>query len=70
MREARQSKIGAPLFVAGAVIMVVGLLNISTTGGADWASAFIGFVGAVMSGAGLYLVSRRNGTRRTRHSAS
>lgn len=70
MTEARQSKIGAPLFVAGAVIMVIGLLNLSTTGGADWMSAFIGFVGAVMSGAGLYLASRRNGTSGTRHSAS
>jgi hypothetical protein len=70
MTEARQSDIGAPLFVAGVVIMVVGLLGISTTGEADWVSAFIGFVGAVMSVAGLYLVSRRNGTRGTRHSAS
>jgi hypothetical protein len=70
MTEARQSNIGTPLFVAGAVIMVIGLLGISPTGGADWVSAFIGFVGALISGAGLYLVSRRNGTRGTRHSAS
>jgi len=70
MRETRQSNLGGPLFVAGAVIMIVGLLGISATGEADWASAFVGFVGAVMSGAGLYLVSRRNGTSGTRHSAS
>lgn len=70
MRETRQSNLGGPLFVAGAMIMVVGLLSISATGEADWVSAFIGFVGAVISGAGLYLVSRRNGTRGTRHSAS
>jgi uncharacterized membrane protein YesL len=70
MTETRQSNVGGPLFVAGAVIMVVGLLSISTTGGTDWMSAFIGFVGAVMSAAGLYLVSRRNGTRGTRHSTS
>ena len=70
MTETRWSNLGGPLFVAGAVIMVIGLLNLSTTGGADWMSAFIGFVGAVMSGAGLYLASRRNGTSGTRHSAS
>jgi uncharacterized membrane protein YesL len=70
MRETRESNLGGPLFVAGAVIMVVGLLGISATGGTDWVSAFIGFVGAVMSVAGVYLVSRRNGTRGTRHSAS
>lgn len=70
MRETRQSNLGGALFVAGAVIMVVGLLGISTTGETDWVSAFIGFVGAAISGAGLYLVSRRNGTHGTRHSAS
>jgi hypothetical protein len=70
MTETRVSSLGGPLFVAGAVIMVVGLLGISATGGTDWVSAFIGFVGAVMSVAGVYLVSRRNGTRGTRHSAS
>jgi LPXTG-motif cell wall-anchored protein len=70
MTEARQSNIGASLFVVGVVIMVVGLLGISTTGEADWVSAVIGFVGALISGAGLYLVSRRNGTSGTRHSAS
>jgi hypothetical protein len=70
MTETRESTLGGPLFVAGAVIMVVGLLGIYDTGGVDWVSAFIGFVGAVMSSAGLYLVSRRNGTHGTRHSAS
>jgi LPXTG-motif cell wall-anchored protein len=70
MTEARQSNIGASLFVVGVVIMVVGLLGISTTGEADWVPAVIGFVGALISGAGLYLVSRRNGTSGTRHSAS
>jgi LPXTG-motif cell wall-anchored protein len=69
MTETRQSNVGGPLFVVGAVIMVVGLLGIST-GEADWVSAVIGFVGALISGAGLYLVSRRNGTSGTRHSAS
>ena len=70
MTETRESNLGGPLFVAGAVIMVVGLLGIYDTGGVDWVSAFIGLVGAVMSVAGLYLVSRRNGTRGTRHSTS
>ena len=70
MTEARQSNIGGPLFVVGVVIMVVGLLGISTTGETDWVSAVIGFVGVLISGAGLYLVSRRNGTRGTPHSAS
>ena len=70
MTETRESNLGGPLFVAGAVIMVVGLLGIYDTGGVDWVSAFIGLVGAVISVAGLYLVSRRNGTRGTRHSAS
>jgi LPXTG-motif cell wall-anchored protein len=70
MTETRQSNIGAPLFVVGVVIMVVGLLGISTTGETDWVSAVIGFVGMLISGAGLYLVSRRNGTRGTRHSTS
>jgi uncharacterized membrane protein YesL len=70
MRETRESNLGGPLFVAGAVIMFVGLLSAAAMAEADWASAFVGFVGAVMSGAGLYLVSRRNGTRGTRHSAS
>ncbi len=46
------------------------LLGFCAPGGMDWVSAFIGFVGAVISVAGLYLVSRRNGTRGTRHSAS
>jgi hypothetical protein len=50
--------------------MIVGLLSIALTGEADWASAFIGFVGAVLSGAGLYLVARRSGASRTRHAAS
>ena len=70
MTKTRESNLGGPLFVAGAVIMVVGLLGIYDTGGVDWVSAFIGLVGAVMSVAGLYLVSRRNGTRGTRHSTS
>ena len=70
MTETRESNVGGPLFVVGVVIMVIGLLGISTTGQADWVSAFIGFVGALISGAGLYLVSRRNGTRGTPHSAS
>ena len=70
MTETRQPNIGGPLFVAGAVIMVVGLLGISTTGETDWVSAVIGFVGTLISGAGLYLVSRRNGTRGTPHSTS
>ena len=70
MTEARQPNLGGALFVAGAVIMVVGLLGISTTGEADWVSAVIGFVGALISGAGLYLVARRNGTRGTPHSTS
>jgi len=70
MTETRESNLGGPLFVAGAVIMVVGLLGIYDTGGVDWVSAFIGLVGAVISVAGLYLVSRRNGTRGTRHSTS
>ena len=69
MTETRESNLGGPLFVAGAVMMIVGLLSIAT-GEADWASAFIGFVGAVMLGAGLYLVARRSGTSGTRHSAS
>jgi uncharacterized membrane protein YesL len=70
MRETRESNLGGPLFVAGAVIMIVGLLSAAAMAEPDWASAFVGFVGAVMSGAGLYLVSRRNGTSGTRHSAS
>ena len=70
MRETRESNLGGPLFVAGAVIMIVGLLSAVAMAEADWASAFVGFVGAVMSGAGLYLVSRRIGTSGTRHSAS
>jgi hypothetical protein len=70
MTGTRGSNLGGPLLLAGAVIMVIGLLGISTTGEADWASAFIGFVGAVISVVGLYLFSRRNGTRGQRHSAS
>jgi LPXTG-motif cell wall-anchored protein len=70
MTETRSSNVGGPLFVVGVVIMVVGLLGISTTGGTDWVSAVIGSVGALISGAGLYLVSRRNGTSGTLHSAS
>ena len=70
MTGARESNLGGPLLLAGAVIMVVGLLGISTTGEADWVSAFIGFAGAVISVVGLYLFSRRNGTPGTRHSAS
>ena len=70
MREARVSNVGGPLFVVGIVIMVLGLLGISTTGEADWVSAVIGVVGALISGAGLYFVSRRNGTSGTPHSAS
>jgi len=70
MTETRQSNLGGPLFVAGAVILIVGLLSAAATAEADWASAFVGFVGAMMSGAGLYLVARRNGTGGTRHSAS
>lgn len=70
MTETRVSNVGGPLFVVGVVIMVLGLLGISTTGEADWVSAVIGVVGALISGAGLYLVSRRNGTSGTPHSAS
>ena len=70
MTETRGSDLGAPLFVTGAVIMMVGLLSSAATGEADLGSVFIGFVGAVISGAGLYLVSRKNGTRGTRHTAS
>ncbi len=70
MTETRVSNVGGPLFVVGVVIMVLGLLGISTTGEADWVSAVIGVVGALISGAGLYLVFRRNGTSGTPHSAS
>ena len=70
MAETRESKLGGPLFVVGAVIMIVGLLGITGTGEADWVSAIIGAVGAVISAAGLYLVSRRKGTGGPRHAAS
>lgn len=70
MTETRPSNLGGSLFVAGAEIMIVGMLSAAATAEADWASAFVGFVGAVMSGAGLYIASRRNGTSGTRHSAS
>jgi hypothetical protein len=41
MTETRWSNLGGPLFVAGAVIMIVGLLSAAATAEADWASAFV-----------------------------
>ena len=58
----RESSFGKALFVAGAVMMIAGVLGISITAQTDWVSAVIGFLGAVISAAGLYLVSRRKGT--------
>jgi len=48
--------------------MIVGLLSAVATREADWQSALIRFVGAVMSGAGLYPVVRGSGPRGTRQS--
>lgn len=69
MRQTMDRDLGWPLFVVGAVMMVVGLLGADTTGDADWVALLIGFGGALLVAAGLYIASRRRGPGGTPHTA-
>lgn len=70
MAEIREWNLGVALFFAGAVTMIVGLLGIGAAGEADWVSAVVGSVGAMIWAAGVYLLSRSKRTGKPRHAAS
>ena len=70
MRDARDRDLGWPLFVIGAVMMVVGLLGADIDGETDWVALLIGFGGTLLAGAGLYVASRGRGSGGTPHTAS
>ena len=69
MAETRDRDLGWPLFVTGAVMMVVGLLGADVGGEADWVALLIGFGGTLLAAAGLYVAIRKRGTGGTPHAA-
>ena len=71
--EGERENVGLSVFAAGVAIVVVAVLlfGVTTgTGAVDWVSIVAAIAGAVMAVGGLYIMSRKGGTRGTPHSAS